>query len=125
MPGLSDPEPDVTDFSLRVAEGGPDWVLIRSLEWLTVSEETYPEALTQANNLIRFFLAYGKVHAAKELLLLLPRQLYQFSSTARESGSVDEITSQADEYVQHVMLFEVLGVLTRCAELGATKPKAK
>ena len=56
MPGLSDPEPDVTDFSTRVVEGGPDWVLIRSLEWLTVSEETYPEALTQANNLIRFFL---------------------------------------------------------------------
>ena len=65
------------------------------------------------------------MHAAKELLILLPRQLYQFSSTARESGSVDEITSQANEYVQHVMLFEVLGVLTRCAELGSTRPKAK
>ncbi|KAL7410578.1 nuclear pore protein 84/107 [Mrakia frigida] len=123
MPGRDDPEPDVTDFSTRVIEGGPDWVLIRSLEWLTVSEETYPEALIQANNLVRFFLAYGKVHAAKELLILLPQQLYNYSSSSSSTND-DEIASQASEYMQHVMLFEVLGILTRCAELGATKPKA-
>ncbi|CDZ96991.1 Nuclear pore complex, rNup107 component (sc Nup84) [Phaffia rhodozyma] len=136
LPGLEHPEPDITDFDTNVIEGGQDWILIRSLEWLTVSDETFPEALIQSNALVRYFLASGKVHAAKELLLELPRKLLDFSikhaSSPSSSSSVlgdepegeSELSSFANEYLQHIELFEVLGALTKCVEMMTTRPRA-
>lgn len=72
MPSLDEPEPDVTEFTTTLAEGSPDWVLIRSLEWLTASEETYPDALVQANALIRFFLCASRLLSLPFLPLRSP-----------------------------------------------------
>lgn len=33
-----------------------EWLLIRSIEWTTFMQATYPEALEQANAIFRYFL---------------------------------------------------------------------
>lgn len=74
------PEPDIASFATTVVEGGDDWRLIRALEWLTVSDETFSEALIQANALTRYFLgappvrgfALSSVHLDGELIFPAP-----------------------------------------------------
>lgn len=117
MPGRDDPEPDVTDFSTRVVEGGPDWVLIRSLEWLTVSEETYPEALIQANNLVRFFL--GSFHRFYALL----SQLFQLTNSSLPSESLRK--SPRREGTPHPSpstALQLLDLFLLCRRRGCRQP---
>jgi hypothetical protein len=65
LPGSDEPEPDITSFATTVVEGGDDWRLIRAHEWLTVSDETFSEALIQANALTRYFLGASGMKAIK------------------------------------------------------------
>jgi hypothetical protein len=143
---LNDPEPDVTAYATSLVEGSPDWILVRSFEWLTSSSETYPEALIQANDLVRYFLcassflpsfvfagdahpdpfalctcsvffsASGKIQAAKDVLSLLPRE------ALIEAEAHPELADNAFEYVQHAMLFEALEDLTRAVEVANDQP---
>lgn len=76
LPGSDEPEPDITSFATSVVEGGDDWRLIRALEWLTISDETFSEALIQANSLTRYFLgessSFGRRCACAGLTSLRP-----------------------------------------------------
>lgn len=46
--------PDVVSRESSLSE--MEWFLIRSIEWTTFQEETYRDALEQANAIFRYFL---------------------------------------------------------------------
>lgn len=46
--------PSVTAMETSLSE--EEWFLIRSIEWTVFMEETYPDALKQANAIFRYFL---------------------------------------------------------------------
>ncbi|KAI5475321.1 nuclear pore complex protein Nup107 [Pseudohyphozyma bogoriensis] len=110
-------EPSAFDAYARV--DGRQLELIRSLEWLTFDHSTYPEALTQANALTRFFLSTDKPHAARDLLFKLPSDLLP-SSAASER---EEQTTQIREYLDYSAFFACLEKHTRFAEIWARKPR--
>ncbi|KAH8111554.1 107-domain-containing protein [Phellopilus nigrolimitatus] len=87
-----------------------EWFLIRSIEWTTFMEQTYTDALEQANVIFRYFLGCGKVQAAKVLLTLLPAQLKLMpiaDGFARTHGA---------EYVHYLQFFAVWDLFDRIVE---------
>lgn len=54
MPPLDADEPDIVLSSLDLSDR--DISLIRSIEWLTMTDETYDQALIASNALARYFL---------------------------------------------------------------------
>ncbi|TDL18237.1 hypothetical protein BD410DRAFT_775281 [Rickenella mellea] len=88
-----------------------EWLLIRSIEWTTFMDATYPQALEQANAIFRYFLAMGKVQAAKVLLLMLPAEL----------KAIQDSREHSTEYYHYLQFFEIWDVLERIAESQATE----
>lgn len=123
--------------------------LIRSLEWLTFDHSTYPDALSQANALTRYFLcpsspclphslpspapltpapslpASDKPHAARELLFHLPDDLLRVvaAAAAPEAGGGEEAASQVREYVDYASLFGCLEKHAKWSGVWAMKPR--
>lgn len=84
-----------------------EWYLIRSIEWTTFIEDTYREALEQANAILRYFLGCGRVQAAKTLLSLLPVTLRSMQDTDREHGG---------EFLHYLQFFAVWDLFERITE---------
>ncbi|CAD6884836.1 unnamed protein product [Tilletia controversa] len=65
--------------------------LLHALEWLTFAEETYGNAVLRYNQLVRYFLASGRLAAARQATSRLPSVvLVQLSSLAvNEDGDND------------------------------------
>ncbi|EJC99448.1 uncharacterized protein FOMMEDRAFT_148674 [Fomitiporia mediterranea MF3/22] len=85
--------------------------LIRSIEWTTFQEQTYRDALEQANAIFRYFLGCGKVQAARILLRMLPSQL--------QSLPVNDMRSRmhSTEYLHYFQFFAIWDLFDRIAEL--------
>lgn len=114
--------------------------LIKSIEWLTFFEETYIDALRQANALARFFLgalvvalpcavvnrrtASGKSHAARELLLSLPPDLPAFAA-AQSTGEDDPLNGLLTEHSDYRLLFSCLQAYAHYSDVWAKRPVKK
>ncbi|EMD36111.1 hypothetical protein CERSUDRAFT_116015 [Gelatoporia subvermispora B] len=83
-----------------------EWLLMRSLEWTTFSEATYGTALEQANVILRYFLARGRVQVAQTVLEMLPPAL----------GTRRDPEERATEYMHYRQFFSVWAVLARVVE---------
>lgn len=88
--------------------------LIRSLEWLTVVPETYPEALRRSNDVARYFLALGKANAAHALLQSLPDIA---------GSDEDDEDNQLLEHAQYIRLFAIFGAHDEIDSVLARTPK--
>ncbi|THH10924.1 hypothetical protein EW145_g992 [Phellinidium pouzarii] len=87
-----------------------EWFLIRSIEWTTFMEQTYRDALEQANAIFRYFLGCGKVQAARALLTLLPAQLKLVPV------EVGFMRTHSAEYVHYLQFFTIWESFDRIAE---------
>lgn len=65
--------------------------LILSVDWLTFFDATYPDAVVQANAMMRVFMSTGRLHAAHSLLERLPSELL---------SSLSDIPIPADELIE-------------------------
>ncbi|KAL5501221.1 NUP84 [Sanghuangporus vaninii] len=98
--------PVVTNDTLSDTE----WFLIRSIEWTTFYEQTYPDALEQANAIIRYFLGCGRIHGARTLLRMLPSQLKLLPAEGARSRS------QSTEYMHYLQFFGIWELFDSVAE---------
>lgn len=111
---MEDEDTEPTDLEL---------LLVRSIEWTTFMDSTYDTALEQANVILRYFLgafvcrnyqkrcslsltASGKIHVAKVLLGMLPREL----------ASMQDPEERATEYLHYRQFFIAWDALMRVAE---------
>lgn len=134
-------EPNAS-LETRITLSEKDTGLIRSLEWLTFDESTHEEALRQANALCRYFMGtlhasspalisagLAKPHAARALLLLLPRQLVS-NLTASQAAADTNTTSdhalrrEMTEYLDFTAFFACLETHTHWTEVWSRKPKS-
>lgn len=98
---LRGPLADVQDGEAQPTD--PELFLVRSIEWTTFMESTYDTALEQANVILRYFLATGKVEIAKTVLAMLPREL----------ASIREPEERATEYLHYRQLFVAWDALSQ------------
>ncbi|KDQ10751.1 hypothetical protein BOTBODRAFT_115291 [Botryobasidium botryosum FD-172 SS1] len=111
LPPHTMPLPSPASFDIRITE--KENVLIRSVEWLTVHQETYEQALTQANALLRYLLGHGRILAARQLLASLPRELVQKAHLMKIEGR---------EHVHFQKFFTVWDAFTDVGEVKAQEP---
>lgn len=71
VPALRDEAQRDWDASLSPTEHR----LVVAVDWLTFLEDTYADAIVRANELLRVFMASGRLHAAHSLLQRLPSEL--------------------------------------------------
>ncbi|KIY49632.1 hypothetical protein FISHEDRAFT_40657 [Fistulina hepatica ATCC 64428] len=102
LPSLSTPP---------VAPSVAEMLLFRALEWTTFSSETYFSALLQANTILRYFLATGKVDLARDLRETLEDEL----------NSIAESKEDAKEYMHYTKFFDIWDLFDRIAECEASK----
>ncbi|EIN06492.1 nuclear pore protein 84/107 [Punctularia strigosozonata HHB-11173 SS5] len=88
-------------------------LLLRSIEWTTFLDSTYPTALEQANVILRYFLAAGKIQIARVLLTALPAEL----------ASIREPEECTDEYYCYRQLFSVWQASEKVADFEASDPR--
>ncbi|KAG7444855.1 nuclear pore protein 84/107 [Guyanagaster necrorhizus] len=100
LPSLATLQTSPTDAQL---------LLLRSIEWTTFMESTYDTALEQANVILRYFLASGRVQVAQQLLGMLPLDL----------ASISEPEEQATEYLYYRQFFVIWEALERVVEIQA------
>ncbi|THH27911.1 hypothetical protein EUX98_g6279 [Antrodiella citrinella] len=93
--------------SLQPPANAVESLLIRSIEWTSFLSSTHPTLLEQANVIVRFFLAHGRVQLARQTLDLLPREL----------ASIREPEERATEYVQYRVWARCWDGLDRIAEV--------
>ncbi|KAI0067354.1 hypothetical protein BV25DRAFT_1877263 [Artomyces pyxidatus] len=87
----------------------PELLLLRSIEWTTFMEGTFDRALEQADVILRYFLACGRVHVARLLLDMLPAEL----------ASINEPEEFATEYLHLRQFFVIWDILDRVVECQA------
>ncbi|WWD19594.1 hypothetical protein CI109_104056 [Kwoniella shandongensis] len=118
IPSLSIAEPDITAVSAGLTER--DVYLIRTIEWLTMMDETMGEALIKSNDVARYFLALGQANAAQSLLKTLPPSLL----TLATSSTADE--DPEDHLLEHASfhrLFSVFASHDVVDDIVARQPK--
>ncbi|BGP56625.1 hypothetical protein JCM8202_000189 [Rhodotorula sphaerocarpa] len=96
--------------------------LIRSLEWLTAEQETYQDAIQEANALTRWFLVSDAPHAARELARRLPENLLHTLAASNPDAAV-----QLDirEHLDYVALFACFDLHGEWMQLWARRPRTK
>ncbi|KAG7092946.1 hypothetical protein E1B28_009248 [Marasmius oreades] len=109
LPILKGPLPSI--ISGQAPPSDAELFLLRSIEWIVFSEATYDKALEQANHILRYFLASGRIQLARELLSMLPSEL--------ASISVDEMDVQATEYLHYRQFFTIWETLESVVECQA------
>ncbi|KNZ76179.1 Nuclear pore complex protein [Termitomyces sp. J132] len=87
----------------------PELLLVRSIEWTTFHESTFPTALEQANVIMRYFLASGRVTLARQLLDMLPPEL----------AAIGEPEEMATEYLHYRQFFVIWETLDKVVESQA------
>ncbi|KAG6877257.1 hypothetical protein C0993_009026 [Termitomyces sp. T159_Od127] len=96
-------------IALQPPPTSAELLLLRSIEWTTYSESTYPTALEQANVILRYFLASGRVALAKQLLDMLPPEL----------AAIGEPEEMATEYLHYRQFFVIWETLDQVVESQA------
>ncbi|KAG0142764.1 hypothetical protein CROQUDRAFT_662084 [Cronartium quercuum f. sp. fusiforme G11] len=106
--------------------------LIRSLEWLTIDQTTYFDALVQANSLIRYFLSSGHPNAARQVLGSLPPDLLgcvaneDVSQENKDGEDLPERSSSASteilEFTQYQDFFNCLELHVEVNEVLSHRP---
>ncbi|KII84942.1 hypothetical protein PLICRDRAFT_146529 [Plicaturopsis crispa FD-325 SS-3] len=104
LPQLKGPLPSV--ITLPTPPSDLEMLLIRSIEWTTFTDTTYDTALEQANVILRYFLASGRVRIASTLLGMLPPEL----------ASIREPDDRATEYLHYRQFFAIWETLERIVE---------
>ncbi|KAI0048451.1 nuclear pore protein 84/107 [Auriscalpium vulgare] len=97
---------------LSAMQGPPtdaETLLLRSIEWTTFLDGTADYALEQANVILRYFLARGRVRVARLLLDMLPAEL----------ASIDEPEDRVTEYLHYRQFFVIWDTLDRVVECQA------
>ncbi|KAF9002210.1 107-domain-containing protein [Cyathus striatus] len=89
LPPLKGPLPSIIAFQSEPSEA--EMFLLRSIEWTTFMDTTYEIALEQANVILRYFLASGRVQISQQLLDILPPEL----------ASIAEPEERATEYLHY------------------------
>ncbi|KAG6859770.1 hypothetical protein C0995_004318, partial [Termitomyces sp. Mi166 len=84
-------------------------LLLRSIEWTTYNQSTYTTALEQANVILRYFLASGRVALAKQLLDMLPPEL----------AAIAEPEEMATEYLHYRQFFDIWETLDKVVQAQA------
>ncbi|KAF9448694.1 hypothetical protein P691DRAFT_800405 [Macrolepiota fuliginosa MF-IS2] len=115
LPALKGPLPSLIALQPRETDG--ELFLLRSIEWTTFLDTTYDTALEQANVILRYFLASGRVQLAQRLLEMVPPEL----------ASISEPEDRATEYLhyrQFFLIWEALEKVVECQSVhvpGVTK----
>ncbi|KAK8853177.1 hypothetical protein IAR55_003879 [Kwoniella newhampshirensis] len=118
IPSLSVAEPDITAVSVGLSER--DVHLIRSIEWLTMMDETMGEALIKSNDVARYFLALGQANAAHSLLKTLPTSLTMLATSANPDEDPD---CHLLEHASFQRLFSVFASHDVVDDIAARQPK--
>jgi nuclear pore complex protein Nup107 len=108
LPPLAGPLPSA--ISLATPATDAELLLVRSIEWTTFKSSTYSTALEQANVILRYFLASGRLHHAKSLLDQLPVEI----ATVREP---EELATEYLHYRQFFSIWETLDRIVECQSL--------
>jgi len=104
LPPTIGPLPVVEDDEVQPTE--PEQLLVRSIEWTTFMDVTYHVALEQANVILRYFLASGKVHIAKIVQGMLPNEL----------AAIRDPEELATEYLHYRQFFTAWDAMQRVVE---------
>ncbi|PWN53061.1 nuclear pore protein 84/107 [Violaceomyces palustris] len=104
----------LTQFDTRLQPN--EEILIKSVDWLTFCEPTYADAIVQSNALMRLFLATGRLHAARALLLRLPYELVSVVPTLQIAED------QAIEHAHWRTFFDAFALHVRYKEFISSKP---
>ncbi|KXN92482.1 hypothetical protein AN958_07429 [Leucoagaricus sp. SymC.cos] len=104
LPALKGPLPSL--ISLPPAESEEEHFLLRSIEWTTFLDTTYDTALEQANVILRYFLASGRIQLAQRLLEMVPPDL----------ASISEPEERATEYLHYRQFFLIWETLEKVVE---------
>ncbi|KAJ7582625.1 nuclear pore protein 84/107 [Mycena floridula] len=107
LPAVKGPLPSI--IAMQPPPSDAELFLLRSIEWTIFLDSTYLTALEQANVILRYFLASGRVQLAQKLLVLLPVELASFT----------EPPEHASEYVQYRSFFAIWETLDRIVECQA------
>ncbi|GLB38465.1 putative nuclear pore protein 84 / 107 [Lyophyllum shimeji] len=107
LPPLKGPLPSI--IALQPPPTDAELFLLRSIEWTTYNETTYPTALEQANVILRYFLGSGRVQLAQTLLGMLPAEL----------AAIGEPEEQATEYLHYRQFFIIWETLDRVVQSQA------
>ncbi|KAH9971849.1 nuclear pore protein 84/107 [Lactifluus volemus] len=91
-----------------------EMLLVRSIEWTVVEAETSDTALEQANVILRYLLARGRVNVARVLLDLLPPELAAISTP-------EERAAEYLDYRQFFIAWETLERVKECQTLEASQ----
>jgi len=108
---IKGPLPSLAKATLEPAEEA-EILLVRSIEWTVVEPETYDTALEQANVILRYLLARGRVNVARLLLDMLPPELAAI-------GTPEERAAEYMDYRQFFIAWETLERVTECQTLEA------
>ncbi|KAH9043875.1 nuclear pore protein 84/107 [Lactarius pseudohatsudake] len=103
--------PDLARAAQEPAEEA-EMLLVRSIEWTVAESETYDTALEQANVILRYLLARGRVDVARLLLDLLPPELAAI-------GTPEERAAEYLDYRQFFIAWETLERVAECQTLEA------
>ncbi|KAI0259467.1 nuclear pore protein 84/107 [Gloeopeniophorella convolvens] len=103
--------PDLT-HAVHAPPVDAEMLLVRSIEWTVVEEETYDTALEQANVILRYLLANGRVNVARLLLNMLPPELAAI-------GTPPERATEYMDYRQFFIVWETLERVAECQTLEA------
>lgn len=101
LPQLKGPLPSL--IVPQPAESEAELFLLRSIEWTTFFNNTYPVALEQANVILRYFLASGRIQLAKRLLETAPPDL----------AVISEPEDRATEYLHYRQFFVIWETLEK------------
>ncbi|THH14665.1 hypothetical protein EW146_g5692 [Bondarzewia mesenterica] len=107
LPPVKGPLPSI--LALPAPASDAELLLLRSIEWTIFMDSTYDTALEQANVILRYFLAAGRVQVAKLLLDMLPPEL----------PSISEAEERGTEYLHYQQFFEIWQTFDRVVECQA------
>ncbi|EKM74849.1 hypothetical protein AGABI1DRAFT_80653 [Agaricus bisporus var. burnettii JB137-S8] len=107
LPALKGPLPSV--ITRQQSDTESELFLLRSIEWTVFLDTTYDTALEQANVILRYFLASGRVHLAQKLLEMVPSDLAVMS----------EPEDRATEYLHYRQFFVIWEILEKVVECEA------
>lgn len=105
LPPLKDPLPSI--INRQPPPNETETLLLRSIEWTTFTEATYPNALEQATAILRYFLGAGRVNAAQSLLSLLPAELASISDP-------EEVATEYLHYRQFFVIWDSIAAVVDC-----------
>ena len=111
--------------------------LVRSIEWLTFDPETYPDALRQANALMRYFMCTctvfvnlassrlisytgaGSPILARRITFHIPPDLLPAAAQSESNTSLED---QVNEYLDYVSFFACLSLHVQFTEVWSRRP---